>query len=265
MSSIRFHLSSEASKRIRNRLKNDQILINSCPATEEKIATEAQSILNTKGKFPDGCSDGRAVNIWLNRKNGKEFLVFKTLCDIVGEDWLEVFDRSRFTDLLVGEQRKLLDSFLNLLFNEFTSSSEEIRSFRYRYNSQIEEILSSNQIENEKITNIISIFFREYAHNGRQISFTVTSSQISYSIISFEIKGKNQNDKLESRRFQYKKPYTKIIEIENWWWKGEVDIKFEFLNENKKISRSCKAIISQRGYIWADVTFDIESNICSVK
>jgi hypothetical protein len=260
-----FHLSSEASKRIKDRLKNGQILIESYPATQQKIAEKAKAILNAREEYPPGCSDARDVHFWLNRKHGKEFLVFKTLCEVVEEDWIEVFDRSRFTDLLVGEQRKLLDSFLNLLFDEFSSSSEEIRSFRSRYNLQIEEILSSNQVENEKIKALISIFFEEYAHNGRQIRFTVVSSSISYNIISFKIKGKNQNDKLESWEIQYKEPYPEIVSIENWWWKGEVDIEFEFLNGNKKISHSCQAVISQKGYIWADVSFDIESNTCDIK
>ena len=269
--SLEFRLSLEASERINQRLQLCQLpILQNVSLKESKlkrlgqIANEAIRILEADGHPIEGCSDEAAVSAWLNRERGKELTVFKALCQAVDEDWIQAFDRQLYTEILLGEQKKSLGTFMDSFFNVFVSASEEKEVILSRYRKPIEQIVGSTQ-EPETITAIIDTFLKEFAFNGRQIRFRATFSSSPCQIIAIEIVGRNQNNNLQSWSDRFAKPYPYTVEVEHWWWKGDVNIQFQILKDDQVVNDACRVSVLSRGYIWADVSYELNSGECNVR
>jgi hypothetical protein len=83
-------------------------------------------------------------------------------------------------------------------------------------------------------------------------------------IASIKIEGQNQNNILSTWTYDYNEPYSCLVEIEHWWWKGYVNFQLKVLINNEEYNFSCNAFIPQQGYIWAEVLFDLDANHCEV-
>ncbi|MBD2076972.1 hypothetical protein H6F86_24415 [Phormidium sp. FACHB-592] len=269
---LSFRLSPEAAERINKRINLGELNIFQNVSTDTskldrlwRIADEAMRILQEDGQSIEGCSSDEAVRYWLDRRTSKELSVFKALCRAVDENWIEVFDRCLYAEILIGEQKKALENFIGSFFNAFISSPDEKMLIPPKYDQFVEKILGSDQIDLDTLTSLIDTFIKEFALNGRKIRFQVISSSEACSISSIEIRGKNQKDKIETWNFRYTEPFPELVETEDWWWKGNISIQFEAINKGHKLSESCEVFISERGYIWAEILFDFDRGICTVK
>lgn len=229
-----------------------------------RIAIEAESILAKMGEPIGGCSE-ESIEDWLNLKRGKSFVLFQALCQAIDEDWFNVFDRNLLSEILSSEQRRAINTFMDNFFDVFTSSPEETSRVLARYRQPIEKIIGSSQIEPQIITDLIEIFLQEFAFNGRQVRFRVSSYSESPSIASIEITGNNQENNLEIWSFYYAEPYLSTVETKDWWWKGDINIQFQLLRGKELCNYSCKIFIPPKGYLWADIVFDLDTGICEVQ
>lgn len=268
---LSFRLSSEAAERINKRINRGELTIfqNFSGDTNKLgrlwlIADEAMRILQENGQSVEGCSSDESVRYWLDRRTSKELSVFKALCQAVDEEWIEVFDRCLYEEVLLAEQKRSLENFMGSFFNAFISSPDEKMLVFSKYGQFVEQILGSDQIDLDTVTALIDIFIKEFALNGRKIRFQALISSMACSIIFIEIRGRNQKEKMETWSFRYSEPFPKLVETEDWWWKGNISIQFEAINEGRKFSRSCEVVVSERGYIWAEIVIDIESGMCTV-
>jgi hypothetical protein len=269
---LEFKLSAEASIRIKHRIKcGDITILQSFPDSESTlkkrglIVNEATRILSLDGISGEGCSDENAVKIWLNRERGKELAVFRALCLSVDENWLEVFDRSPYEDILIGERKKSLDIFLTGLLDVFIPPSPDNMDAIVNHRDAIEQIINSDQIDSETITLLIDNLLKDFAYNGRQIRFRASIISKTCAIKSIKIEGKNQNDEVRIWSQEYSEPYPLIIETRNWWWKDLINIEFKILDNQKEISGYCQALVTKKGYIWTDILYDFSSDKCHVK
>ena len=270
--SLSFRLSPEAAERINKRINLGKLTIFQNVSTDMskldrlwRIADEAMRILQDNEQSVEGCSSDEAVRYWLDRKTSKERSVFKALCQAVDENWVEVFDRCLYEEILLGEQKRSFENFMGSFFNAFISSPNEKTLILSKYGQFVEQILGSDQIDLDAVTSLIDTFIKEFALNGRKIRFQATSSSIDCSITFIEIRGKNQKDKMETWNFRYTEPFPDLVATEDWWWKGNISIQFEAIKGDTKVSELCEVFISDRGYIWAEVVFDFESGICIVR
>jgi hypothetical protein len=267
---LEFRLSLEAAERINQRIQRCQLPILQTVSHKESklkrlglIANAAIQILEAEGYAIEGCSDEAAVSRWLNRERGKELTVFKALCQAVDENWVEAFDRQLYKDILVGEQSKTLETFTGSFFSLFVSS-EQNEFVLSKYQPLIEQVIGSPQ-SSETITTLFETFLQEFAFNGRQIRFRATSTAKPCPITAIEIVGRNQNGILETWSDHFTEPYPNAVEVVHWWWKGEVTIQFQVLKGNQVINKTCRVLILSRGYIWADVFYDCDRDLCHVK
>jgi hypothetical protein len=269
---LSFRLSSEAAERINKRINLGELTIfqNVSNDTNKldrlwRIADEAMRTLQENGQSVEGCSSDEAVRYWLDRRTSKELSVFKALCQAVDENWIEVFDRCLYEEVLLGEQKRSLENFMGSFFNAFISSPDEKMLILSKYGQFVEQILGSDQIDLDTVTALIDTFIKEFALNGRKIRFQALISSMACSITSIEIRGRNQKEKLETWSVRYSEPFPQLVETEDWWWKGNINIQFEAINEDRKFSKSCEVVVPERGYIWAEILLDVESGICTVK
>ncbi|MEA5464921.1 hypothetical protein [Leptothoe sp. PORK10 BA2] len=267
-----FRLSLEASERIKKRIETgDLTILKDISISISKlerlgfIANEAIKILEENEQSTEGCSDEDAVKFWLNRKHSKELSVFKALCQAVDENWIEVFDRSLYAEILIGEQQKTLEAFMGSFFHIFVASHQEKKQIIARYRQFIEPMLGFNKVDLNTVEILIDTFLEEFALNGRQIRFSAKSSSALCPITSIEIKGGNQRDKLENWSFSYAKPYPDVVETNNWWWKGNISINFQAIHKNQRDSKFFEVFIPHRGYKWIEILFDFDNNQIIVK
>lgn len=267
---LRLWLSEEASTRINERIINGKLSILRDINPEEsklerlgRIVLEANKILQDNEQSIYGCSREQSVTAWLKRE-GKEITVFKALCQAVDENWLEVFDKSIYTEFFIGEHKEIVDFFINSASNLFSFSFEESLTFN-EYRQQIKELTGFNNFESETIVSLIKTFIKEFAINGRQIRFRVSMSSNPCLITSIRVEGHNQNNILSTWSFDYNKPYPYVVETENWWWHGNVNFQLKILSNNQELSYSCDAFVPQKGYIWTEILLNLDTGICKVQ
>ncbi len=269
---LEFRLSLEASRRIKKRidlceltvLKNTS-LWESKTARRGRIVNEAMRILEENGQSTVGCASDKVVEAWVNRERSKEVTVFKALCQAVDENWLEVFDRNVYTEVLVGEQKRSLENFMSSFFSVLTCSSEEKEAVLPKYLKAAEQIIGSDHVESETITGLIDTFFKEFALNGRKIRFRASTSSNPCFITSIKITGRNQKNDLETWSYRYSSPYPQIVETEDWWWKGAIDIQFQVLRDEQSLNGSCQVVVPEKGYMWVDISLNIDNSQCDVR
>lgn len=262
---LEFRLSEKASDRIKARIKMGEISIlqgfsKSINTLERRgfILNRAIDILEKNGKTTKGCSNEKAIDEWLNRKRGKEFCVFAALCQAVDENWIEVYDRSAYGEILVEEKKKSLDFFIDSLLNLFTAPGDDDSQVVLKYLEPVKQVLISDEIDSKTITELIDNLLKEFAFDGRQIRLRVSLDSRFCDIVAVEIQGKNQNNDAVIWKYEYEELFPCVIETEKWWWKGDVTIDCQIIIEGERVMKSFKTSIPQKGYIWANILFDIE-------
>jgi hypothetical protein len=269
---LEFRLSPESANRIKERIDNCELPILKDVSSEEskllrlgRIAEEASRILSEKNQSTDGCSNEESVRDWLNRKRGKKITIFIALCETVDENWREVFDKSFYVEILKIEQEKIVELFANSIYEIFRSPFDNDKSVFDKYRQQIGQIIGTSEFESRSIKELIEAFVEEFAINGRQIRFQVNSLSNLCPIIELQVEGKNQDDIFSTWRLCDKEPYTYVVEIENWWWKGNIDFKLKFLSNNEELNCHCNVFVPEKGYKWVNVLLDFDAGICNIK
>ena len=101
----------------------------------------------------------------------------------------------------------------------------------------------------------------EFANNGRQIRFKITSSNPSIYLVSTKIEGQNQSGQEVVWEENLVEKSTKSITTEGWWWKEFVDIQFQYcINEGEFISKSLNLYIHPQGLTDSVITFNCDGN-----
>lgn len=262
-----FKLTPEAARRIKERIEECdlQILRDYKNLGKEDriyaILGAAQAILLKKGESIGDCTKIATVKSWLNRSRFKNLHVFEALCEAVEESWSDVFDRNDvYKKLMAVDRKELLKDLTDSLLTEFICSDQEKNYIKTQHLELFREISGGERVEAEQLTELIRVLLKDFARNGRQLRFSIDGCSDLYKITLIKFTGKNQNEKLETWSCEYSKPSSNLIELDNWWWKGDVDIEFQALKGRKKISYSGTVSIPQQGYIWADIIFNVKSD-----
>jgi hypothetical protein len=271
-SRVLFRLTPEASKRIEERIKNGtlkilqelNININNLDRTDRlvEIAERAKVILQKKGKSTTGCSDYTSVDRWLKRGQ-KEFSVFIVLCEVTDENWLNAFERNdAFQAIMTQERRKSFITLIDSLSNTFIDFGEGANYIVSKHIDSVRDIIGSDELEEEKIKELVKLLLNDFAMNGRQIRLKLENLQEECQISLIKITGENQNNKLETWTSNDISSKEHIIEVANWWWKGKIDIQLHaLLDGREKVHFSGEVFISEKGYVWADIIFDFKKGI----
>lgn len=262
---LEFRLSLESANCIKERIQNNDISILENISLPEsylescgRIANEASRILLSKYQSKDkGCSTEESVKDWLNRKRGKKITVFKALCEAVDEDWRQVVDKSFFTEILNIKQEEITVLFADSIQEYFHPSFGDNTSIFEKYRHQIEEIFGSDKLEIDLFTELVETFINEFAINGRQIKLQVNYFSMLCPLIKVQVRGKNQNDVISTWNSCYDKPYPYTVEIQNWWWKGDININLKTLVNNQEVDYSFDIFVTEKGYKWVDILLDL--------
>jgi hypothetical protein len=268
---LEFRLSEEASQRINGRIDRGELAvlwdISQHESKEKRIGlilNEAQRLLESRDLPLKGCNEEKSVREWLSGKRGKGIEVFKALCQAVDENWREVFDRSLYNEVLVGERQKLFGVIVSRFFGIDLSSQEVSSTVPGKFLESLEQILGSEQIAPETLAELLETVIKEYALDGRQIRLRVLDRSLPCCVASIEIVGHNQKGSLETWRQCYEEPYPAIVETSGWWWKGDVSIRLQGVRNGKPFASSCETFVPHKGYVWAEVSLDVVSGECKI-
>lgn len=151
-----------------------------------------------------------------------------------------------------------MDFFINSLLNLFIAPGDDDSQVVLKYLEPVKQILISDEIDSKTITELIDNLLKEFAFDGRQIRLRVSLDSRFCDIVAVKIQGKNQNNDAVIWKHEYEELFPCVIETEKWWWKGDVTIDCQIIIGGERVMKSFKTSVPQKGYIWANILFDIE-------
>jgi hypothetical protein len=262
-----YRITLDAAQVIMNKIESGKLdgFLNLSPQIcLEDIACEAKMLLEEQGASTEGCNGGRDVKRWLKERIRKTKPVFIALCSAVKINWIESCEiDDRYSEIIVlslYKDRKIsISGIVDSLLDRFTSSEEEKEAIKLKHFLFIKELIDNDSVDPVRIVDLIEIIRADFATNGRQIRLNIEDPSKSYRFTLVEISGLNQNRELSKWVVSYDEPLPFVIETNNWWWKELISIKFKATNGKHSISCSGSIPISQCGFVWAYVSFWLET------